>query len=137
MLENEENKELSASRPLRHTFTRDERLKSKKLIQELFDKGSSFYLSPLKVLYLPYTPEDGKQNQVLVTVPKRLFKKAVTRNKIRRRIKEAYRLHKYLLTAENLKSPLLIAYIYIGKEVLDYKLIEKQLIKSLSRLRST
>lgn len=137
MLENEENKELSASRSLKHTFTRDERLKSKKLIQELFDEGSSFYLSPLKVLYLPYTPQAGKQNQVLVTVPKRLFKKAVTRNKIRRRIKEAYRLHKYLLTGENLKSPLLIAYIYIGKEVLDYKLIEKQLIKSLSRLRST
>lgn len=118
---------------LRFTFPKSERLHSKKLIQELFTEGSSFYLYPFKVIYLPNVHTDA--NQVLVSVSKKKFKLAVTRNKLKRLIKEAYRLNKHLLTdSQSTSSKLLIGYIYTSKEVLPYELIEAKLKKSLLRL---
>jgi len=119
--------------PLKQTFPKKERLHSKKLIQELFDKGSYFYLYPFKVLYLPVT--EGGPIQVLFSVSKRKFKRAVDRNLIKRKIKEAYRLNKHLLNSTPEEQPsLLIAYIYTGKEIPDYHFLEKRLSKSLRRL---
>ena len=124
---------MSESKSLRYTFPKSERLHSKKLIQELFDKGSSFYLYPFKVIYL--RSNDVPNTQMLVSVSKRKFKSAVTRNLIKRRVKEAYRLNKTSLFDQNDKTGnLLIAYIYTGKEVSNYQLIEKKLKKSITRL---
>lgn len=122
-----------------HTFPKKERLSSKKEIRELFKHGSSFYLYPFKVIFLHFTPEDaGYYHKVLFSVPKRNFKKAVTRNKIKRRLKEAYRLNKHLLLKPDFVGlPLLIAYIYVGKQVYDYKIIEDKLIASLIRLKKS
>ena len=118
---------------LKQTFPKSERLHSKKLIQELFDKGSSFYLYPFKVMYLE--TEKVPHNQMLASVSKRKFKKAVTRNTLKRRIREAYRLNKSLLiTKKQASSNLLIAYIYTGKDVSDFQFIEKKLKKSIDRL---
>ena len=117
---------------LKQTFRKSERLHSKKDIQELFQKGSSFYLYPFKVLFLE---AEGAPRQVLVSVSKRKFKRAVDRNLIKRRIKEAYRLNKHILTSDQEQQPsLLIAYIYTGKEIPDYHFLEKRLSKSLRRL---
>ncbi|WP_317039302.1 ribonuclease P protein component [Roseivirga sp. 4D4] len=119
---------------LKYTFPKSERLHSKKLIKELFEKGSSFYLYPYKVIYLPQ--DDIESNQVLISVSKKKFKKAVTRNLIKRKIKEAYRLNKHLLTDESQALPkLLIGYIYTGKDILPYQTIEGKLKKSLLRLK--
>jgi len=124
---------VSESKPLRYTFPKSERLHSKKLIQELFDKGSSFYLYPFKVIYLK--SDDIPNSQMLVSVSKRKFKSAVTRNALKRRVKEAYRLNKSSLFEANLQTGnLLIAYIYTGNEVSNYQLIEKKLKKSIPRL---
>jgi len=124
---------VSESTTLKNTFPKSERLHSKKLIQELFDKGSSFYLYPFKVIYLK--SEDAEQIQMLASVSKRKFKSAVTRNTLKRRIKEAYRLNKTSLFEHNSQiGNLLIAYIYTGKEVSDYQFIEKKLKKSIDRL---
>ena len=118
---------------LRFTFPKSERLHSKKLIQELFTEGSSFYLYPFKLIYL--RKPDVESNQVLVSVSKKKFKKAVTRNKLKRLIKEAYRLNKHsLLEPSSTSSNVLIGYIYTGKEVLPFELIESKLKKSLLRL---
>jgi len=114
-----------------HTFKKTERLSSKKTIQELFNNGSSFYLYPLKVLYLP-NPQ-SEVHQILFTVPKRNFKKAVDRNLLKRRLREAYRLQKHLLPSH--LEIVSIAYIYTSKEILDYHTIANQLKQSLIRIR--
>ncbi len=116
---------------VKFTFKKSERLSSKKEIQELFKNGSSFYLHPFKIITLPST--DSTAHQVLFTVPKRNFKKAVDRNLLKRRMREAYRLHKHLLSTE--PQVLRIAYIYTSKEILDYASIAKPLEQSLSRIK--
>lgn len=116
------------------TFSKSERLHSKKLVDELFSKGSSFVIYPLKVIHLPKSPSEVDNHQVLVTVPKKSFKRAVDRNKIKRRIKEAYRLHKQDLQAAIPDKFLLIGYIYIGKEFADYPTVADKLKQSVSRL---
>ncbi len=126
---------------LKFTFSKKERINSKKEIKELFTNGSSFYLHPFKVIFMPIenVGEDSSQmplNKILVAVPKRNFKKAVTRNKIKRRIKEAYRLNKHLVLKPNYMGlPMHIAYIYVGKEVHSFDFIQDKLIASLNRLR--
>jgi ribonuclease P protein component len=117
---------------VKQTFRKSERLSAKKDIEELFNNGSYFYLYPFKVIYLKNTQPE--LNQVLFSVPKRNFKKAADRNLLKRRMREAYRLHKHLL----LTTPqiLSIAYIYTSKEIVDYQTIANQLKESLSRIHN-
>jgi ribonuclease P protein component len=123
----------SNTHKLNNTFPKSERLHSKKLIQELFQKGSFFYSYPFKVLFLPQ-PE-GVSHQVLISVSKRKFKNATDRNLIKRRIREAYRLNKHTLNSnQEGQHSLSIAYIYTGKEIPTYQFIEAKLSKSLRRL---
>ena len=118
---------------MKNNFPKSERLHGKKLIQELFEKGFSFNLYPFKVIYLQ--TDQAKHTQMMVSVSKRKFKSATTRNLLKRRVKEAYRLNKPILFGQNqLTGNLLIAYIYTGKEISDYHLIEKKLKKSIDRL---
>jgi ribonuclease P protein component len=114
------------------SFGKVERLNSKKNIQELFTKGSSFYLYPFKVLVLPNQDQNTPYHQLLISVSKRNFKRAVDRNTIKRRIREGYRLQK-----EQLKNPskLLICYLYIAKEILSSSEIHKSILASFKKLR--
>ena len=111
-------------------FRKDEKLKSEKLIQELFDKGSSFYFFPFKVMVMANPDKTASNHQVLFTISKKNFKKAVDRNQIRRRVRESYRLNKNLLPDSPL---LLIAYIYTAKEILTFAQIQERLVKTLKR----
>ncbi|MDN5205083.1 ribonuclease P protein component [Fulvivirgaceae bacterium BMA10] len=127
----------NARKKAQYTFSKNERLNSKKLIQELFTKGSSFCLYPIKIIYLHQASDAEGSNKVLFTVSKKRFKKAVDRNKIKRRLREAYRLNKYQLLDPDLSGdPLLIAYIYIGRDILSFKEIESKLKDSLLRLKN-
>ncbi len=111
------------------SFPKSERLYKKKDIQELFDKGSSFYLYPFKVIV--QKPADLHINQVLFSVSKRNFKKAVDRNLIKRRMREAYRLNKAVLPET---SKLQMAYIYTAKDILLFEQIRDKMIASFKRL---
>lgn len=111
-------------------FRKEERLKSEKFIKELFDKGSSFYLFPFKVFVMPAGMAASGPHQVLFSVSKKIYKSAVDRNRIRRRMRESYRLNKNLLPP----SPkLLIAYIYNAKEILTFAQIQERLVKTFNR----
>lgn len=116
------------------TFRKEEKLKKEKDIQELFDKGSSFYLFPFKVFFLPHPEPGAPLHQVLISVSKRNFKRAVDRNLIKRRIREAYRLQKQSLSP----SPrLLIGYVYTHKEILLFEEIKKRMALTFSKLPRT
>ncbi|BDD10715.1 ribonuclease P protein component [Fulvitalea axinellae] len=123
----------------RKTFRKSERLHSKKLIKELFSKGSSFFLYPYKVVYLPVDKSRATPyNSVLFTVPRRNFKKAVDRNTLKRRIKEAYRLNKNTLApVSEGDKVLLVALIYVGKDFLAYDRVELKLKRVLERLSNS
>jgi len=123
---------------VRYTFHKEERLSSQKLIETMFVSGHSFLCYPLKVVY--YTPDEPDVDSVLqvgISVPKKNFKRAVKRNLLKRRIREAYRLHKHelyeYLTAT--KQEVVIMFIYVGKEPLAYLKIEGGVKKAISRLK--
>jgi ribonuclease P protein component len=112
------------------TLKKSERLSQKKLIQELFDKGSSFYLYPFKVFFLL---NERPINQVMTSVPKNIFKRAVDRNAIKRRIREGYRQNKAKLVSDNF---FFIAYIYTAREILPSALIHQKIVLSFDKLIS-
>jgi len=111
------------------SFPKSERLSKKKIIQELFEKGSSFYLYPFRV-YFQNSP-DLPAHQVMFSVSKRNFKRAVDRNLLKRRMKESYRLNKLSIQGT---SKFQMAYIYTAKEMLPINLIEQKMTLSFKRL---
>jgi ribonuclease P protein component len=94
---------------------KNERLHSKKLIKELFDKGSSFFLYPFKVMVLDINIDIQETNQVLFSVSKKKLKKAVDRNLIKRRMREAYRLNKQILMDMNNGKKKLALFTFLQK----------------------
>ena len=114
-------------------FSKSEKLTGKKKIEELFRSGSSFYLDEFQVKYQPCSNEETS-HRLLITVPKKNFKRAVDRNLLKRRIREAYRLNKKFLISERHNEFFYIAFIYLSKNILTFKEIENQLIGCLKRL---
>jgi len=123
------------------TFTKSERLCSKKAIAQLFEEGNSFFLYPYQVVWMNSPSEIPFPAQVAISVAKRGFKMAVTRNLIRRRIKEVYRKNKQLLydalNADGRKIIFII--IFKANSVPDFKFLEKSmkdmLISFISNLK--
>lgn len=116
----------------RFIFQKAERLSKKKSIQELFDKGSSFYLYPFKVLHLSNPDKQATTHQVLVSVSTRNFKRAVDRNLIKRRIREAYRLQKEVIQHTPGKG--MFVFIYTAKEILPFAGIKEKMFLVLKKI---
>lgn len=110
----------------RNTFRKAERLNKKKLIDRLFQEGKSLYVNPIKCYSIEIQEKSSSRIQILIAVPKRNIKRAVDRNLIKRRIREAYRLNKHSLIRkldEN-DTNLLLAFVYTDRSLKDYKTIE-------------
>jgi len=123
----------------KQTFRRGERLKSRKLIQQLFEKGQSFGTYPLRLVWMEVeSPQSDYPVQFTVSVSKRKFKRAVQRNRLKRRVREAWRLQKaglYAKLPEGKQFAFLV--IYTGKEAFDYAAIEKAMRKMIRRFWET
>lgn len=121
-----------------YTFSKKEHLKSRKTIAALFKQGKAITAYPIKVIWLETTATNSQQFPIefSLTVPKRAFKKAVHRNRIRRLIRESYRLHKHRIYPflEAKERTFAIMVIYIAKEEMSYAKIEKSMIKALSKM---
>ena len=118
------------------TFNKNERISAKKDIDHLFANGKSFISYPLRVVY-SCVESSGKGNiSILISVPKRKFKRAVKRNRIKRLIREAYRLNKGGLRelVVNNNFSVLVGFIYLDDEVKEYHDIERGIKKALTLL---
>lgn len=121
------------------TFSKEERLSSKKKIDRLFAEGNGFTIYPLRAIWLYTKSQDTNiPAQILISVSKKKIKKAVTRNLIKRRIREGYRKNKSgfygYLTKNNINCTL--ALVYIAPDIALYKEIEEKIILVLKRLES-
>jgi ribonuclease P protein component len=119
-----------------YTFSKEERLSWKRHIDLLFEKGQSFVAFPLRVVYLLLDEKSEAPVSILVSVSKKKFKRAVRRNQIKRRVREAYRTQKHDLTeplAEKEKT-MFVAFLYIDKEAPSFSTIEKAMKKAIKIL---
>lgn len=124
----------------KYSFKKEERLCSKRLINSLFGSGSSFVIYPFRVVF---SAGGGQATgltpvQVLVSVSKRRFRKAVDRNRLKRLVREVYRLHKtdglYKFLADH-DVHLLLVLQYVGKEELPFSELEEKMQRVFSRLK--
>ena len=124
------------------TFHRGERLKSRKVIGRMFGAGQSFGQYPLRLVWIPLEASSGPfPVQVAFSVPKKKFKSAVQRNRIRRQMREAWRLNKHRLYQVLQGDPASYAFmiIYIAAEGLPYRDIEqatRQMIRRFLKKRT-
>lgn len=120
----------------RFGLSRNERLKSRKQIDELFAGKTGFAVFPLRVMYR-FLPADGQAIlQFGVTASKRGFKKAVDRNRIKRLLREAYRLQKAGLQSELSEAGRrgVIFFLYTGKTIEPFAKVEAAMAKCLKKL---
>ena len=122
-----------------YTLGKKERLNSKTLIERLFLGGSkSFPAFPLRVVYMSVEPveEDMAAASILISVPKKRFKRAVKRNRVKRQIREAYRKNKHglLQTLQDEGRQLAVAFIYLSDRLVDSLEIEERMKVALARI---
>jgi len=114
------------------SYPTSEKLKSKKLIEQLFIEGRSVKSYPLRMVFIqnPY-PDAPALVQAGVSVSKRNFKRAVSRNRIKRLVRESYRLHKNTIDTKGTAFAMLI--IYTSREEISQPEISKAMVKLLKR----
>jgi ribonuclease P protein component len=120
------------------TFRKWERIVSKKQIESLFEGGESQSLAafPLRVVYqLTERRQSNTPAQILISVPKKRFKHAVDRNKVKRQVREAFRLHKQpLWEAIPDDKQLAIAFIWLSDKHCSTLEVEKRVVSLLRRI---
>lgn len=114
----------------RNTLCKKERLCSLKAIEALFGGGNpSFSAFPIRVVFMC---QEETGNRILVSVPKRHFKRAVKRNRVKRQIREAYRRHKHILDAR--QGGLSIAFLWLSDKLYPSDVIESKVVHLLTRI---
>lgn len=119
-----------------YTLSKKERLNSKAVIERLFAGGSkSFPSYPLRVVYMPqeFDEKDVPAASILISVPKKRFKRAVKRNLVKRQVREAYRKNKYLLldALASKNKRLVLAFIWLDNNIHSSAEVEEKVKKLL------
>lgn len=121
----------------RFTFSKEERLTGKTNIDQLFNEGKSFNLFPFRVFHRIVEAPDEPAARVLIAIPKKKVKHAVDRNRLRRLIREAYRLNRnaFIAGLETSTIKLHFALIFTGENYdLTYKEVESKITACLGKL---
>ncbi|MEO7264995.1 MAG: ribonuclease P protein component [Ferruginibacter sp.] len=120
-----------------YNFPKEQRLKSRKQIEQLFAEGKQFSVFPFKVFWLPVNKAETLQ--VAVAVSSRNFKKATDRNRIKRQMREAWRLQKNKLDSLVLKNQqqFSVFILYTGKELPAYSMVSGKIKLVIERLIKT
>lgn len=120
------------------TFIKAERLNSFRDIGDLMRNGKPFFHYPFKVIYKESGPAEETAGEypfphrIMISVPKKNFKRAVKRNLLKRRIRESYRLNRHLLASPQNRIDFLL--VYISKNILEYKEIESKVADILGEI---
>lgn len=122
----------------RFTLSKEERICSKKLINELFTgNGRSMTAFPLRVVFMKRTiVDDQPRAAMLVSVPKRYFKHAVDRNRVKRQVREAFRHNKSIIT-QNLTDDhdaVAMAFVWLTNEKYPSSEVENRMVRLLTRI---
>lgn len=117
----------------KYTYGKEEKLKRRKLIDEIFKTGETFPNYPFRVFYKKMEFDADVKAQVGVSVSKRNFKHAVDRNRIKRLMREAYRLNKHTLI-ENIDQKVVVMIIYTQRKELPFDLIKSKMNSTLKKL---
>lgn len=122
----------------RFTLSKEERICSKKLINELFTgNGRSMTAFPLRVVFMKRTiVDDQPRAAMLVSVPKRYFKHAVDRNRVKRQVREAFRRNKSIIS-QNLTDDheaVAMAFVWLTNEKFPSSEVENRMVRLLTRI---
>tara|TARA_R100000789_G_scaffold73939_1_gene69554 strand:+ start:121 stop:504 length:384 start_codon:yes stop_codon:yes gene_type:complete len=117
---------------MKENFGKLDKLKSKKTIDQLFIEGKSIKNYPFKLIYIPLDNENTATLKTGVSVPKKLVKTAVQRNRIKRLMREVFRKNKYLVT-NSLPVSYAIMIIYLSRDEIEYQKLSGSMIKLLEK----
>ena len=122
----------------RETFTKAEKLCSRKIITNLFEDGNTFYTRYFKVIWAVSEQDSPFPARIVFVVPKKVFRHAVRRNLLKRRMREAYRKNKSLLyeflNSENIRVALLV--IFRKENVEEYSVIEQAIREIIDKIKA-
>jgi len=121
---------------MKFSYPKKERLSTKTLIEKLFNEGKVIYEFPLKVLWLESALYENVPVQSVINVSKRRFKRAVKRNLLKRRMREAFRLnnHEFYAKLQSLNIQVAIMILYNNNSILDYSEIESGMKTVLNKM---
>lgn len=127
---------------MQFSYNKHEKLKSRKLIKKLFEDGKSISVFPLRLAYLKIDHDGAYPLKTGVSVSKRNFKLAVHRIRIKRLLREVFRLNKQLIY-ENIEEKYIFMFIYLGRKEIPYdkldikmkELMQQFLIKSKDKIK--
>ncbi len=120
----------------KYSLNRNERIKHRKLIEDIFSKGNTIYKDFIRINYIESDFSDDIIAKVAFSVPKKKFKRAYKRNRLKRIMREVYRKNKpdfyEILSNKNIKIALL--FVYLDDEIKNYDIIEKTMKSALEKL---